>query len=76
MMTVAATSPDNRISFITHCTQCKIEVWPLFDKTELLQLLESGAATFYCISCDNHWKPTEQERENLTKYVKEKITKN
>lgn len=75
-MKIEVASPDNTISFITHCPHCKVEVWPFFDKTELLQRLESGAASFYCMSCNNHWKPAPQERESLTKYVKEKLAKN
>jgi hypothetical protein len=54
---------------ITHCPQCKIEVLPVFDVKELLEMLESGQARFYCISCDTHWKPEQQEREELAKLL-------
>ena len=54
---------------ITHCPQCKIEVLPVFDANELLEMLESGQARFYCISCDTHWKPEPEEREHLAKLL-------
>ena len=72
-MTVAVANPDNRISFITHCPNCNVEIWPFFDGPELLQRLESSEARFYCVSCDNHWKPIQQEREKLIEYVKGRL---
>ena len=64
---------ETMISFVTHCPQCNMEVLPLFEPNHLLARLQNERASFYCISCDYHWKPDVQECRNLTIYLKQTL---
>ena len=56
-----------RIAFGATCPKCKSLPLQSFDRAELTDLLQKKEVRFWCIQCDNHWKPTAKETEAIVR---------
>ncbi len=60
--------------FSSECPKCSHErAQPGYSPDELLELLEEGAVIeAYCMSCDEHWEVSTEERADLARSLSKK----
>jgi hypothetical protein len=62
-----AVASGGRVCFFLQCPKCQSLPQQSFDRSDLQKLLQKKAVKFYCISCDNSWKATAKELEEIAK---------
>jgi hypothetical protein len=60
-----AAAGGTEVRFFLKCPNCDAIPQQTFDPAELRKLIQKKTVKFYCISCDQSWKPTAKETEDI-----------